>query len=203
MTPLSRHDQVLLAVTAGVLLFGAVGAVARARIEKIAEKRRAIARLEERVSLQKELIGARAEWEARYEKVRDRMPVFSGTEQVGPYWGKIMDDAAHEHDLHIQQRNFKEETVVAGVCELPIEVRQWEGTLESFVRFVHALESAGAMLEMRELRIMQVPNKQGWLKGSFTLSCAYMRADDGEKAAAPQISSEPEPADAGSKETQP
>ena len=203
MTPLSRHDQVLLAVTAGVLLFGAVGAVARARVEKIAEKRRAIARLEERVSLQKELIGARAEWEARYEKVRDRMPVFTPGEQVETYWLAVMDDAAARHGVRILQRDLKEESVAAGVCELPVEVRSWEATLESFVRFVHALESAGAMLEMRELRIMQVPNKQGWLKGSFTLSCAYMRADDGEKEAAPQISSEPEPADAGSQETQP
>lgn len=204
MTPLSRHDQVLLAITAGVLLFGVVGAVARARIEKIAEKRRAIARLEERVSLQKELIGARADWEARYEKVRDRMPVFTPGEQVETYWLAVMDDAAAKHGVRILQRDLKEESVVAGVCELPVEVRSWEAPLESFVRFVHALESAGAMLEMRELRIMQVPNKQGWLKGSFTLSCAYMRADDGEKAAAPQISSEQEPADAAdSKETSP
>ena len=111
MTPLSRHDQVLLAVTAGVLLFGAVGAVARARIEKIAEKRRAIARLEERVSLQKELIGARAEWEARYEKVRDRMPVFTPGEQVETYWLAVMDDASARHGVRILQRDLRAEHI--------------------------------------------------------------------------------------------
>ncbi|MBQ7666705.1 MAG: hypothetical protein IJS46_01780 [Kiritimatiellae bacterium] len=183
MTPLSRHDQVLLAVTAGVLLFGGVGATLRARIEKIASARQSVSRLESRLALQKELINARADWEERYEKVRDRMPVFTPGEQVETYWLAVMDDAAAKHGVRILQRDLKEESEVAGVFELPVEVRSWEATLESFVRFVHALESAGAMLEMRELRVMTIPNRQGWLKGSFTLSCAYMRADDGEKAA--------------------
>lgn len=187
MTPISRHDQVLLAITAGVLLFGVIGATARIRIEKIAEKRRSIAKLESRTSLQRELIAARNDWEARYESVRDRMPVFTPGEQVETYWLAVMDDAAAKHGVRILQRDLKEETQVAGVYELPVEVRSWEATLESFVRFVHALESAGAMLEMRELRVMTIPNRQGWLKGSFTLSCAYMRADDGEKAASPLV----------------
>ena len=204
MTPLSRHDQVLLAVTAGVLLFGGVGAVARARVEKIAQKRQSIARLESRVELQKELIGARADWESRYGKVRDRMPVFTPGEQVETYWLAVMDDAAAKHGVRILQRDLKEETEVAGVFELPVEVRSWEATLESFVKFVHALESAGAMLVMRELRASPVPNKQGWLKGSFTLSCAYIRADDGEKAAEPPVSPAPAPdGESGPQETTP
>ena len=201
MTPLSRHDQVLLAITAAVLLFGGVGAVARLRIAKIADGRRAVARLEERVALQRELIAARSDWEERYEKVRDRMPVFTPGEQVETYWLPVMDDAAAKHGLRILQRDLKEESEVAGVFELPVEVRAWEATLESFVRFVHALESAGAMLEMRELRAMSIPNRQGWLKGSFTLSCAYMRADDGEKAAS-ALSAQAQAAEAGDEAAQ-
>lgn len=203
MTPLSRHDQVLLAITAAVVLFGAVGAVARARIEKIGEKRRAIARLESRVSLQKELIAARADWEERYGKVRDRMPVFTPGEQVETYWLAVMDEAAAKNGVRILQRDLKEETVSAGVCELPIEVRSWEATLDSFVHFVHALESAGAMLEMREMRLTPVANKQGWLKGSFTLSCAYMRAEDGEKAVAPPPAAQTPAEESGPTETMP
>ena len=182
---LSRHDKAMLAVTVCVALFGFLALTAKGQIAGIRSRRAEADRLAQRLELQTALIDAKDDWAARYEQVRDRMPVFSGTEQVGPYWGKIMDDAAHDHDLHIQQRNFKEETVVAGVCELPIEVRQWEGTLEALVGFVHQVESTGAMLEVRELRVSPIQNRQGWLKGSFTLSCAYMRTDKDSNPATP------------------
>ena len=182
---LSRHDKTMLAVTLCVALFGFLALTAKSRVNLVRSRRAEADRLAQRIELQDALIGAKDDWAARYETVRDRMPVFSGSEQVGPYWGKIMDDAAHEHDLHIQQRNFKEETVVAGVCELPIEVRQWEGTLEALVGFVHQVESTGAMLEVRELRVSPIQNRQGWLKGSFTLSCAYLRTDKDSNPATP------------------
>ena len=116
------------------------------------------------------------------------MFVFKPGEQVETTWLQIMDDAAHKHDLHIQQRDLKEETVSDGVCELPIEVRAWEGTLAALVGFVHEVESTGAMLEIRDLRVSPVQNRQGYLKGSFTLFCAYLRTDS---AANPAPASQP------------
>ena len=186
---MSRHDRAVLAATVLVALFGFLALTAKGRIALIRARRADAERLEKRLALQEALIDARDDWTARYEAVRDRMPVFSATEQVGPHWGKIMDDAAHAHDLHIQQRSFKEETVVAGVCELPIEVRQWEGTLEALVGFVHQVESTGAMLEVRDLRASPIQNRQGWLKGSFTLSCAYLRT--GSETSNPATPSQP------------
>lgn len=184
MTPLSRHDQALLAITVGVVLFGSVGALAGRRAEVIREKRNAVAALRERAFLQKQLVEAEPLWRARYEKVQDKMPVFVPGEQVETYWLAIMDDAAARHGLRILQRSVREETPVAGVFELPIEVRSWEGTLEALVDFAADLDSRGAMLEIRDLRVSTIPNRQGYLKGSFTLSCAYMRAEDGRSALA-------------------
>ena len=183
MTPLSRHDAVLLAATVGVVLFGGVGALAGRRADAIRTRRRAVAALEDRAMLQRELVEAGPLWRARYEKVQDKMPVFVPGEQVETYWLSIMDASAARRGLRILQRSLKEEVPVAGVFELPIEVRSWEGTLEALVDFAADLESRGAMLEIRDLRVAPVPNKQGYLKGSFTLSCAYMRAADGVSAA--------------------
>ena len=120
MTPLSRHDQVLLAITAAVVLFGGVGALAGRRAEAIGQKRRAVAALRERTYLQKQLIEAEPLWRARYEKVQDKMPVFVPGEQVETHWLSIMDDAAARHGLRILQRSVREEAPVAGVFELPI-----------------------------------------------------------------------------------
>ncbi len=175
---LSKHDQTLLAITVGVALFGIVLASARRQIDAMRDNRAAVSRLSDRLAMQREMIAARDAWEGRYDAVKDRMPVFSRTDQVSTYWLSIMDAAADEHGLKIIQRSQRDETLVAGVCELPIEVRSWEGTLESLVRFIHALESEGAMLEIRELRVSPIRERQGYLKGSFLLSCAYMRADE-------------------------
>ena len=87
---LSRHDKAMLAVTVCVALFGFLALTAKGRIALIRSRRAEAARLEQRIDLQTALIDAKDDWAARYEKVRDRMPVFSGTEQVGPYWGKII-----------------------------------------------------------------------------------------------------------------
>ena len=61
-------------------------------------------------------------------------------------------------------------------------MRSWEGTLDALVDFAADLDSRGAMMEIRDLRVSTIPNRQGYLKGSFTLSCAYMRAEDGQTA---------------------
>lgn len=174
---LSRHDRTLLAVTVGVLLFGLALLPARKQIESIRTQRRAIAALEEKVSLQKELIGARADWDARYDGVKNLMSVFSRDDQVATKWLSIRDNIAARNHLSLITASQPVEEVVAGVSEMILDVRNWEGSLEALVRFMHDLESEGVMLELRELKVSPVSNKQGILKGSFRLACAYLRSD--------------------------
>jgi len=176
---LSRHDRALLAVTVFVVLFGIVGAVARRSVATISERRAQAASLERRIRMQRNLIAAEDAWRARYDAVKDRMPVFTPGQQVETYWMTMLDQAADRHGVRIFRHDLRDEAVVAGVCELPIEVRSWEGTLEALVGFIHDIESTGAMLEIRELRVSPDPKRQGWLKGNFTLHCAYLRAPAG------------------------
>lgn len=192
---LSRHDRTLLAVTVGVLLFGLALLPARKQIDAIRTQRRAIASLEEKVSLQKELIGARTDWEARYDDVKGLMHVFAPNDQVATKWLSIRDNIATRNHLSLIQASQPVENVVSGVSEMLLEVRNWEGSLESLVHFMHDLESEGVMLELRELRVMPVSGKQGILKGSFQLACAYLRADSatasGKDIARAEPASEP------------
>lgn len=189
---LSRHDQSLLAITVFVLLFGILGMGMRTQIERIDQHRSQIRRLEERIRMQNALIDAKPLWEQRYADVRDKMDVFPRDAQVQTHWMSIMDRAANAHNIRILQRSRRDESVVAGVCELPIEVRSWEGTLDSLVSFMIELETRGVMLELRELRVSPIQNRQGYLKGSFLLSCAYMRSD--HATAQPPVGASPEAA---------
>ena len=172
---LSRHDATMLALTAAVVFFGLLGASWRGRMQVLRERRDAVRALEDRLVLQREMIAARDLWAARYDKVRDQISAYGPDEQVEEIWWNKLDRIAAEHGLRITQRQTKEETVVAGVHELPLEVRAWDGTLLQLVDFLHALHEEGAMLAIRDLRLQTVPNRQGWLKGSFLLHCAFLR----------------------------
>lgn len=174
---LSAREKVLTAVTVCVLLFGVVLMQLRARIELIRDCSKATSTLKDRIELQRELIGASDIWAERYEGMKQQMPVFDRTTQVDTYWLNIMDLAAEQSGVTIRNRSAKKETEVSDVFEFPIEVREWEATLESFVKFVYAMQSEGAMLDMREMRVSPLPNRPGYLKGSFVLYCAYMRGD--------------------------
>jgi|GEM_PF-776063 len=183
---LSTREKVLSAATVFVIAFGLVGTQVRDRMTLITEKSRIAKELAGRISLQRELITSARDWADRYEQVKDQMPVFEPGQQVDTYWLNIMDIAAEQHDVRIRNRSAKDETVLSDVYEFPIEVREWEATLEAFLHFMHALISEGAMLDIRELRVSPVPNRQGILRGSFVLYCAYMRS-----ASAPAPSAAP------------
>jgi len=193
---MTKREKILASATVFVLAFGLVGSQARNRIDRIGVKAKAAKDLSDRIVMQRELIDAAGDWSSRYDKVKDQMPVFRMTDQVDTYWLNIMDMAAEQYGVKIRNRSAKVETVKSDVCEFPIEVREWEATLESFLKFVHAIQSEGAMLDIRELKVSPVPNKQGVLKGSFVLYCAYMRgASVTETPRAPRISAE-KPAEA-------
>ena len=173
---LSRHDRTMLAITAAVVLFGLLGASWGRRMQVLRERRDEVRTLEDRLFLQRELIAARDLWAARYDKVHDQIFAYGPDDQVEEIWWNKIDEIAERAGLRITQRQTKEETVVAGVHELPLEVRNWDGTLQQLVDFLYALHKEGAMLAIRSLNAQPVRERQGYLKGTFLLHCAFLRA---------------------------
>ncbi len=172
---MNRREKFLSVVTVFTIAFGLVGMQARNRIDLINGKSMQVRELKDRIAFQKELIAAKPDWAARYDAVKDQMPVFEPGRPVDTYWLNKMDNAANKNNVRIRNRQAKAETVISDVSEFPIEVRDWEATLESMLSFMIDLQSEGAMLDVRELRVSPIANRQGYLKGSFTLYCAYMR----------------------------
>ena len=88
---------------------------------------------------------------------------------------------ASESGLSIIRRQAGEERQEGDVYELPIECKEWEGSLESLVKFLYAVHAEGAMLDVRKLFIRPGSSAAGkaatGLRGSFTLFCAYLRSD--------------------------
>ena len=103
------------------------------------------------------------------------MPLFEEGKNTDTTWLQKMDELAVKHHMSISQRQGGDEVEAGEVLELPIDVKNWEGALESLVKFMHELENTDdGMFDIRSISF-KPSSKKGYLRGSFTLTCAYMR----------------------------
>ena len=198
---MSRHEQNLAVATAFVVAFGLLGLKLRDGLDGWRESLSRLDALRRQRTEARELIAAGPQWLAQYDKVRAEMPVFETGRQVDTYWMSEMDRLAREHDVSITRRQVGRETLVGDVYEFSTEC-QWEAPLDAFARFLHAMQSAGAMLDVRDLLVRTQDRKKGFLRGSFTLHCAYMRGEE-DAAPAPPDAGPPETPDRPEPENQP
>ena len=128
------------------------------------------------------LIARKAYWNDEYEAERSKMPMFPEGETVGTHWLGRMDTLAAENHISISSRQSGKEEEVGDVFQLPVDVKGWEAALEPLVEFLFALEHAEeAMFDVKSID-MRPSSHKGYLKGQFTLNCAYMRGDVEEES---------------------
>ena len=121
------------------------------------------------------LIGEKDMWAEAYEKKKATMPTFKEGKATDTTWRRKLDEIAKKHHIFITSEQAGKEVEAGDVLELPIEVRTWDGCLESLVNFMHELENTDdGMFDIAQLSIRN-SSKNGYLRGSFTLNCAYMR----------------------------
>lgn len=126
---------------------------------------------------EKKLISEKRKWTEAYEEEKARMPFFEAGKATDTTWLAKMDEIAAKNHIFISQRQGGKEIEAGDVMELPIEVKSWEGALESLVKFMYELENTDeGMFDFKQINF-KPSNKKGYLKGSFTLTCAYMRED--------------------------
>lgn len=123
---------------------------------------------------EEKLISEKSKWRQAYDDEKALMPVFEVGKATDTTWLQKMDEIASRHHVSISQRKVTAETDAGEVKELVIEVSNWEGALESLVGFLHELENTSdGMFDISSLSFK--PAKGGFLKGGFSLTCAYMR----------------------------
>ena len=126
---------------------------------------------------ERKLIGERQKWNDAYEEEKAQMPTFAFGKATDTTWLQKLDELAEKHHISISQRQPGKEIEKGDVLELQIEVRNWEGALESLVKFMHELENTSeGMFDVGYLNF-KPSSKKGYIRGSFTLTCAYMRED--------------------------
>ena len=89
------------------------------------------------------------------------------------HWLSVIESVAARHQLQILRHEPGEERQQGPVYELPIFVRQWEGSIDALVRFLFDIEREGAMLDVRYLHIR--PRDRTIRHGRLDIYCAYRR----------------------------
>lgn len=176
MNDMSLREKATLAVV-GVIALYAFAVILWFTAQESAWAKAAKAYAKAKTTYQNEckLISEKQKWNQAYEDEKAQMPTFEFGKATDTTWLQKMDELAEKHHISITQRQGGKEIEKGDVLELPIEVRTWEGALESLVRFMHELENTSeGMFDIGSLSF-KPSSKKGYLKGSFTLTCAYMR----------------------------
>lgn len=158
---------VLYAVAVGVWFFSAESAWKRAA--------KAYGRECDRYEQEEKLIAEKRKWNDLYEREKAAMPTFEAGKATDTVWLRKVEDLARTNLVLITSIDSGKEVEAGDVLELPIEVKSWEGSLEALVKFMHALEnSTDGMFDIKEISL-KPSQKKGYLKGSLSITCAYMR----------------------------
>lgn len=124
------------------------------------------------------LISQKRKWNDAYESEKAAMPMFADGQATDTTWLRKVEEIAKANNVLITQSTYGKEIEAGDVLELPIEVRNMEASLESLVKFMHALEtSTEGMFDIKELNVQPNKSKKGYLKGSMSITCAYMRGE--------------------------
>ncbi len=167
------REIVLLVATASVALFGVTSLLARERLAEWRELSAEQQRVREAIAESRALVGERDAWQAKLDAVKEMVPGFPRDRDMTVHWMGLIEAVAGRHGLRIQKHQGGEERRIGDTYELPIEIRECEGSLEAFVRFLFDLQSQGAMVDVRYLRVK--PKDKTLLTGRVNLFCAYTR----------------------------
>ena len=175
---LSLRDRALLMILGIVVLYVAAGlawimSVQHKWTVSLKKYRDTVKKYER----ENDLIAQTERWNMEYISEKEKMPMFPEGEDVDTHWMNLMDNLATTNYIAISRRQYGKEVSKGDVFELPVEVSGWEGSLEGLVKFLWDVQSNGqSMMDVSAITI-RPSQKKGFLKGTFTLTCAYMRGD--------------------------
>ena len=120
------------------------------------------------------LIKQRPEWQQRYDEMRGRIPKHGPTDPVTAEMLKTVKRLADQHGVVLSRIEPDKEKITGDLSEVAIECA-WDSELESLVRFLYAVQTQGAILDIRQLTIAPAQGAAGRLKGNFSVFFAFSR----------------------------
>ncbi len=121
------------------------------------------------------LINQTDELNERFEALRERLPTHPVNADITALLLRNLQTVADEHDFLLVRREPEAERQLGDLFEMGITAT-WEGELPALVRFLYALLSQGANVDVRQLTVAPVQGSPQRLRGTVTIDYAYNRA---------------------------
>jgi hypothetical protein len=133
-------------------------------------------RLERDRAVAQRILNTRVDLEDRITALRSTLPVYAENEQVGAELLQRVRRLADENGVITTRITPDAERNIGDIYEQSIELT-WEAELEPLVRFLYAVQVAGATLDIRLMTI--APSQGDRLKGNLKIFFAYQRRAPG------------------------
>jgi Tfp pilus assembly protein PilO len=171
---LSPREMILAVVTACVVLVGGAWYFGGPALDAWSEARTNARKAIDERRLAQRLIEQRPEWEARYAALRARIPQYGPTDPVTADMLRTVKRLADEHGVSISRIEPDREKVTGDLSEVAIDC-SWESELEPLIRFLYAVQTHPAILDVRQLTVSPAQGGGDRLRGSFTVFFAFSR----------------------------
>jgi len=185
---LSSRELILACATGVILILGVSFLAGAPLVRTWRDARTQRTRLASQKAVAERLVAMRPQWESRYREMRERIPVHGPTAPVTAEMLKMIKRLADENQVSLSRIEPDKEKNIGDLYEVAIDCT-WDGTLEAVVRFLYAVQTQGAILDIRQMTVGPAQGAPGRLKGNFTVFVAFSRSaatPQGAPAAAPE-----------------
>jgi hypothetical protein len=173
----SKRDYNMVMIMIAVLLIGLTYLLGDPMFRQWRETATVRDRLDENRAMVQRSLNTRGELEEKLVSLRATLPKYGMNEAVGASLLQQVRRLADENRVITTRITPDAEKNIGDLYEQSIECT-WEAELEPLVRFLYAVQVAGATLDIRTMTV--TPSQNSMLKGNMKIFFAYKRGDQNE-----------------------
>jgi Tfp pilus assembly protein PilO len=171
---ISKRETLLILITLTAVLFGLTYWLAGSRIEEQKQIKADKIRLLHQIEVHKRILAEKDGWYSRLEELQNQLPLYDEKTAITAELLKLIKRMADDHGLDLVRTQPYREEQTSALYELGVNCN-WEGKLESLVHFLYDLQQQGIRFDVLQLNAQPDAQREGILKGSMIIDCAYRK----------------------------
>lgn len=177
---ISKREMMIGVVTLATLLIGLTYWMAGTKIDAQRKLTKEKERLTRQIKLHKRILEEKEGWTGRLEDLQAQLPVYDAKTSITAELLKEIKHIADKHGVDLLRTQPYREEQIGTLFELGVSCN-WEGRLDELIHFLYDLQSQGLRFDVRQINITPDAKREGILKGSVIIDCAY-RKESGTQA---------------------
>ena len=171
---ISRRETALGLIALTAILFGLTYWLAGSRIDEQRRIKTDKVRLLRQIELHKRILVEKDTWYSRLEELQTQLPLYDEKTAITAELLKLIKRTADEYGLDLVRTQPYSEKQTGTLYELGVSCN-WEGQLESLVRFLYDIQKQGIRFDILQFNAQPDAQRDRILKGSMIINCAYRK----------------------------